>query len=120
MNRTKADPWDLWSSERGLTGLLFFTLAYIFVVCAAGDFSLGGFVGRLMFSLIMVTGALATFKQKWLRFLVVALAAAGLTFIWVDRFIPQLDFALLNAVLGMVFLVLLVAVLMVQVLGGGG
>jgi hypothetical protein len=119
VNWTKADFWDLWSSKRGLTALMVFTLAYLFVICAAGDYSLGGLAGRIIFSLVIVTGVLATFKQKWLRFLVVALAAAGLTLTWVDHFYPQLHFALLNAALGMVFLVLLLAILIVQVFHGG-
>jgi hypothetical protein len=65
--------WDFRSAESGLTGPLIFTLAYLFAFCALGDFSFGGLVGRLMFSLIIVTGVLAAFRQQWVRVLVVVL-----------------------------------------------
>ena len=58
MNRSKLHLWDFWSAESGLTGLLFFTLAYLFVVCALGDFSIGGLLGRVLFSLVIVAGVL--------------------------------------------------------------
>jgi len=57
-----------------MTGLLIFTLVYLFVVCALGDFSFGELVADLLFSLIIVAGVLTTFRQPWVRFGAIALA----------------------------------------------
>ena len=45
MKLTKPQPWQFVSAESGLTALLIFTLAYLFVVSALGAFSFGGLVG---------------------------------------------------------------------------
>lgn len=63
MKLSRLHPGHFWSSENGMTGLLVFTLAYLFVVCALGDFSFGDLVADLMFSLIIVAGVLITFKH---------------------------------------------------------
>ena len=119
MNQAKPRPWDIWSSENGLTGLLIFTLAYLFVVCALGDFTFGGLVGRLLFSLIIVTGVLATFRQRWLFFLVIALALAGLILGWLEYLYRVWTLTMANVMVGMLFLVLLLATLIVQVFRAG-
>jgi hypothetical protein len=111
--------WDFWSAERGLTGLLIFTLAYLFVVCALGDFNFGAVVGRVMFSLIIVTGVLTTFRQRWLRFLVIIMALVDLSLMWLEHLHPEWGLTLLNAVFGMSFLFLLLAILIVQVFQAG-
>jgi hypothetical protein len=110
---------DFWSAENGLTALLIFTVVYVFVVAAAGDYSLGGLAGRIMFSLIIAAGVMATFKRKWLSFLVVALAVLGLACDWIDVIHPEMGLVLVNAILGMVFLVILLAVLIIQVFRRG-
>ncbi len=119
MKLKKPESWHFWSAESGLTGLLIFTLAYLFVVCALGDFSFGGLVGRLLFSLIIVAGVLTAFRQHWVRFLVIVLAVAGLTLTWVAHIHQSWNLTILNAVLGMLFIGLLLAFLMVQVFQAG-
>jgi hypothetical protein len=111
--------WDFWTAESGLTYLLVFTLAYLFVVCALGDFNFGALVGRLMFSFIIVAGVLTTFRQRWLRFLVIALAVSSFTFIWLEHIYRERSLTLLNTAFGMLFLFLLLAILIVQVFRGG-
>jgi len=119
MTLSKSQPWHFWSAESGLTALLIFTLAYLFVVCALGAFSFGGLVGRVLFSLIIVAGVLTTFKQPWVRFLVIVLAVAGLTFIWMEQIHRAWSLIIMSAILGMLFLVLLLAILIVQVFEAG-
>ncbi len=119
MNPFKLPFWDWWTEESGLTALLIFTLAYLFVVSALGDFSFGALVGRFMFSLIIVTGVIATFRQRWLRFLVIILAVASLTAIWLEHIYHELSLTLLNIAFGLLFLILLLVILIVQVFRTG-
>jgi hypothetical protein len=111
----KLHPDYFWTAESGMTGLLIFTLAYLFVVCALGEINVGALVGRLMFSLIIVTGVLATFQQRWLRYLVMVLALVSLGLTWLEILHRVWLLTFLNTVMGMFFLVLLLAILMVQV-----
>lgn len=39
MKLSRLHPGHFWSSEGGMTSLLIFTRAYLFVMCALGDFS---------------------------------------------------------------------------------
>jgi hypothetical protein len=119
MSPSRFQFWDFWTAENGMTALLVFTLAYLFVVCALGDFNLGAIVGRLLFSLIIVAGVLATFKQRWLRFLVLVLAAVSFTFIWLELFYRYRSLTILNTAFGLLFLVLLLAILIVKVFRKG-
>jgi hypothetical protein len=109
----------MWTAENGLTALLIFTLAYLFVVCALGDFNFGALVGRLMFSLIIVAGVLTTFRQRWLRFLVILLAVASFAFVWLEHVYHYRSLTLLNTIFGLFFLILLLAILIVQVFHKG-
>ena len=119
MSPSRLQFWDLWTAENGLTALLVFTLAYLFVVCALGDFNFGALVGRLMFSLIIVAGVLTTFKQRWLRLLVIVLAVSSLISTWMEHVYRVRSLTLLNAAFGMLFLFLLFAILIVKVFRKG-
>ena len=119
MNRTKANFWDFWSSERGLTGLLIFTLAYLFVVCALGDFSFGAVVGRIMFFLIIVTGVVSTFRQRWLSVLVIIMALIGFSLMVKESLRQEWGLTILNAAFGIAFLLLLLGILIIQVFRKG-
>jgi hypothetical protein len=108
-----------WSAESGLTGLLIFTMAYLFVVSALGDFGFGDLLADLFFSFIIVTGLMATFRQRWLGILAAILAVAGLFLTWQQEIHPLAGLALLDTVIRLLFLGLLLAVLVVQVFGAG-
>jgi hypothetical protein len=109
-----------WGAQSGLTALLVVTLVYTFFVSALGDFSFGALVGRLLFSLIIITGVMATFRQRWLRFFVIALALASLCLTWLQHIYHQVwILTTLDAVAGLLFLVVLLAVLIVQVFRRG-
>ncbi len=119
MKLSKPQPWHFRSAESGLTALLIFALAYLFVVCALGDFSFGGLVARLLFSLIIVAGVVATFRQRWVRFFAVALAVVGITLTWIEHIHPERSLTILNAVIGIIFLFFLLATLIIQVFKKG-
>jgi hypothetical protein len=72
-----------------------------------------------MFSSIIVAGIMATFKQRWLRFLVIVLAGASLFSLWVEHAYRIWKLTILNAVFGILFLFLLLAILIVQVFKKG-
>ena len=119
MKLFRLHPGHFWSSETGMTSLLIFTLAYLFVVCALGDVSFGDLVADLMFSFIIVAGVMTTFRQRWLRFLVIVLAVASFTFVWLEHFYHYRKLTLLNVVFGLLFLILLLAILIVRVFQKG-
>ncbi len=120
MKLSRLHPGHFWSSESGMTSLLIFTLAYLFVVCALGDFSFGDLLADLMFSLITVAGVLTTFRQRWVRVFVIGLAVATLALTWQQEIHPVASLAILNTVLRLIFLGFLLAVLFVQVFQAGG
>jgi hypothetical protein len=108
-----------WSAESGLTGLLIFILAYLFVVCALGDFGFGDMLADTFFSFVIVTGVIATFRQHWLGILATILAVAGLVLTWQQEIHPLQSLALIDAIIRLLFLAFLLAVLIVQVFGAG-
>ena len=119
MKLSRLHPWHFWSTESGMTSLLIFTLAYLFVVCALGNFSFGKLVADLLFSLIIVAGVLTTFKQRWVGFLAIVLAVASLSLTWVNHLRPEGSLIILGTGLDIIFVGLLLAVLIVQVFGEG-
>lgn len=119
MKLSRLHPVHFWSSDSGMTSLLVFTLAYLFVTCAMGDFNYGELVGRIFFSLIIIAGVMATFEQRWVLFLAIFLAVAGLILDLVDHTPPLGRLTTLNAVLGLIFIGVLLAVLMVRVFQAG-
>ena len=119
MKLSRLHPGHFWSSESGMTSLLIFTVAYLFVVCALSDFSFGDLVADLMFSLIIVAGVLTTFKQRWVRVFVIGLAVATLALTWQQEIHPVASLAILNIILRLIFLGFLLAVLFVQVFEAG-
>jgi len=119
MKLSKPRAWHFWSAESGLTGLLIFTVIYLLVVCSLSDFISGVLVADLLFSLMIVSGVLATFQRRWLGSLAVFLAVASLTLTWVQNLHPEVGLMILNTVLKLIFLGFLLAVLAVQVFGAG-
>jgi len=119
MHPPKSRPWHFWSEESGLTGLLIFSVAYMFAMCALGRFALGDLVARLLFSFIIVAGILATFRQRLVRFFAIVLAGASLILTWLEHIHPVKIVVFLDAILALIFIGFLLAVLIVQVFGAG-
>ncbi len=102
-----------------MTSLLIVTAAYLFEVCALGDFGFGDLVADLLFSLIVVAGVQATFRQRWVSFLVIALAVATLAVTWQQELHPVEGLAILSTILRLIFLGFLFVVLAGQVFAAG-
>lgn len=119
MKLSRLSPWQIWYTESGMTGLLFFIVVYLFVVCALSDFRFGDLVADLLFSLIILAGVLTTFRQRWVRFFAIVLAVASLALTWGQNIQAEGSLIILNDVLKLIFLGFLSAVLIVQIFGGG-
>ena len=119
MNLKKVHPRHFWSDETGLTGLLIFFIGYLIVVNSLGEFGFGRLLARLFFSLIIVTGVVTTFRQRWLHSFAIILAAAILVLTWVEEFRPGVALNVLNTSLSLIFSGFLVAVVGMQVFGEG-
>ena len=116
---TRRQLWHFWSAESGLTSLLVVTVISLFVNSALGDFPLGDLVTAFLFSLIIVTGVMATFRQRWVRFFVIVVAGADLALTWLQSLHPNGSLTIPDNVLKLIFLGLLLAVLSVQVFRAG-
>ncbi len=119
MNLSRLHPRHFWSSESGLTGLLIFTLGYLIVLNSLSEFSFGRLLGRLLFSLIIIAGVLATFKQRWLHGSIIILAVVSLGLNWVEEIRPGGALTVLNTGLSLIYLGFLLAMVTGQVFGEG-
>jgi Ion channel len=119
MKLSRLNPRRIWSAESGMTGLLLFLVVYLFVVCGLHDFSFGDLVADLLFSVIILTGVLTVFRQRWVRFFAIVLAVATLVLTWEQNIHTERSLILLNIVLRLIFLGFLLAVLIVEVFGEG-
>ena len=119
MNLSRLHPRHFWSTESGLTGLLIFILGYLIVLNSLSEFTFGRFLARLFFSLIIIAGVLATFRQRWLGLFFIFLAAASLGLNWVEELRPTVVLATLNAGLSLIYLGFLFALVVIQVFREG-
>ena len=119
MHLSRLHPRHFWSTDSGLTGLLIFTLGYLIVLNCLSEFGFGRLAARLLFSLIIVAGALTTVKQRWLHGCVIVLAVASLGLNWVEEIRPGGILTTLNAGLSLIYLGFLLAMVLVQVFGEG-
>jgi hypothetical protein len=119
MKLSRLHPRHFWSTESGLTGLLIFSLGYLIVLNSLSEFDFGRAVARLFFSLIILSGVLATFKQRWLHGLAIVLAVASLALNWVEEIRPGGALTILNAGLSLIYLGFLLAAVAAQVFREG-
>jgi hypothetical protein len=108
-----------WSDESSLTSLLIVTVISLFFTCALGEFPLGDLIADFLFSLILATGVLATFRQHWVRLLAIIVAIISLILTW-KQYVQPRDYLIIpDNAFKIVFLGLLLAVLTVQVFRSG-
>jgi hypothetical protein len=119
MTLSRLHPRHFWSSESGLTGLLIFIVGYLIVLNSLSEFSLGRVLARLLFSLIIVAGVVATFKQRWLHGFAMILAVATLALNWAEEIRPGGVLTTLNAGISLIYLGFLLAMVVVQVFREG-
>jgi hypothetical protein len=111
--------WHFWSQESGLTSLLFVTLISLFFTCALRDFPLADVITDTLFSLIIISGVSATFRQSWVFAFAIAMALIALTLTWMQYIHSYENLTLLVNVFKLIFLFLLLGVLFVQVFQAG-
>jgi len=112
-------PRRFWSAERGLTALLFF-LCFLFIAqYPLSHFSFGPILAKLVFSLVILAGVLATFAHPWVRAGAISLAVAALAVTWVAEVRPGGLVFVVRTGLGLIYLGFLLAVVMVQVFQPG-
>lgn len=116
---TKLHPRHFWSTDSGLTGLLIFFLGYLVVVTTLSEFSFGRIIARLLSSVVVITGVLTTFKQRWLHIIAIILAVATIGCNWLEEFWPGKILSLLNVGFSIMYLGLLLATLVLQVFREG-
>jgi hypothetical protein len=119
MNPSRLHPRHFWADETGLTSLLIFSLGYFIVLNSMGEFWFGRLLAHIFFSLVFVAGVVTTFKQRWLSFLVIALAVTSLALIWVEEIRPVEGLAVLTTSLILIYLGILLALLIAQVFREG-
>jgi hypothetical protein len=119
MTPSRIHPLRFWSTENGLTGLLIFFPVYLIVVYAFPGFGFGKSLAIIFFTLVVLTGMLATFQQRWLRIFAPVLAGAALALTWISEFWPGRLLAALTSCLGLIYLGFLAAVVAYQVFREG-
>jgi hypothetical protein len=119
MPLSKLHPRHFWSTETGLTGLLIFILGYLIFLFSLSEFSFGRLVSTLLYGLIILSGVLTIFKQRWLRIFAIVLAVAILALTLVEEIRPVVTLTILNNVLRLIYLGFLLAAVGVQVFGEG-
>jgi len=119
MNPSRLHPRHFWADETGLTSLLIFSLGYFIVLNSMGVSWFGRLVAYIFFSLVIVAGVLTTFKQRWLRFLVIVLAVVSLVLNWTEEIRPGGNLAVLTNGISLIYLGVLLAVVIAQVFRDG-
>ncbi len=119
MTPSRLHPRHFWTDETGLTSLLIFSLGYFIVLNAMGEFWFGRLVGYIFFSLVIVAGVLTTFKQRWLRYLVIVLAVVSLALNWAEEIRPGGGLAVLTNGISLIYLGVLLGLVITQVFQDG-
>jgi hypothetical protein len=119
MEFPRARKWHFWSAESGLTSLLVVTVISLFFTCALGEFPMADLIADILFSLILATGVMATFRQYWLRILAIVVAVISLVLTWKQYVHPKDYLIIPDNAFKIIFLGLLLAVLAVQVFRAG-
>ena len=109
-----------WEADRGLTIFLVLIVLGTFVVpVLTGGRPGTRFVGDVVFSLFLVTGAWAVSWKRSTAVLVSVSAAAALVVRWTARFVPSLDLTVWTTTSSLVTEVLLAAIVLARVFQGG-
>jgi hypothetical protein len=94
-----------WSSDRSLTVLLVLLVANIFIVPLAQFATWGRLSGRAILSLIIISGLIATVRDRRIILLAVALTVVSVVVGWEDAERPNLYLHLFNNLYSWVFTV---------------
>jgi hypothetical protein len=110
----------LWAEDRGMSVFLGVLVTVIFVVMPLADLGIGvRFLVDIGFSMMLISGALATHRHALLTWIIIVLATAGLTVHWMDVLISSFHHPGLDAVLIMLLFGCFAIVLLLQVFRSG-
>jgi len=108
-----------WSSDRSLTVLLVLLVGNIFVAALAQFATWGRLAGRAILSLIIISGLIATVRDRRIILLAIALTVVSLFVGWEDVERPHLYLHLFNNLYSWVFIALLIVLILRQVFREG-
>jgi hypothetical protein len=108
-----------WSSDRSLTVLLVLLVGNIFIIPLAGFATWGRLAGRTILSLIIISGLIATVRDRRFILLAIALTVIALFLGWEDIERPNLYLHLFNNLYSWVFIAFLIVLILRQVFRSG-
>lgn len=109
-----------WEVDRGLTVFLVLLVVGTFVIpVVIGERPVARFVGDVVFSLLLVTGAFAVARRRTTAIVVSVSAAAALVIRWTARLAPSLDLTTWTTASSLVTEALLVSIVLKRVFRGG-
>ena len=119
VKRIMAYPERLWTTDIALTALLFSLLIYIFFLYPLG--LIGSFrpLPGILFSLILITGAITVARNRIFRTLVFSWCLLAFILLWVRNLFPHQTLIFVTNSLGLFFLVLLASLILHQALREG-
>jgi hypothetical protein len=108
-----------WETDIALTALLVSLLAYIFFLYPLG--AVGSFrpLASVLFSLILITGAITASRNRIFRTLVFSWGLLAFVFLWLRHLFPHQAFVFLAYCLAIFFLMLLTSLILSQALREG-
>lgn len=104
----------MWATDVALTMLLVFLLIFIFLLFPLGQVSFVKFLTNLVFSFILITGAIAGARSRILKRLVLLWGIIAFAFIWVRHLFPHQALVFATICLSLSFLVLLALLILGQ------
>lgn len=104
----------MWATDVALTMLLVFLLIFIFLLFPMGQIGSVKFLTNLVFSFILITGAIAAAKNRILKRLVLLWSILAFVFIWVRHLFPHQAFVFATTSLSLAFLLLLAFLILGQ------
>jgi hypothetical protein len=118
--RLREAPQEFWQSDRSLSALLIFLLFTVFIADPLSDIGvIGHFVLGLVFTLVLISGAIAVAKSRAAAIVFSAVAIGALAVHWVRFANRTAQLEMLDAVGTLVACGLLAAIVLVQVLREG-
>lgn len=104
----------MWATDVALTMPLVFLLIFIFLLFPMGQIKFVKFLTNLVFSFILITGAIAGAKSRILKRLVLLWGIIAFAFIWVRYLSPHQALVFVTTCLSLTFLVLLAFLILGQ------
>lgn len=104
----------MWATDAALTMLLVFLLIFIFLLFPMEKIRFVKFLTNLVFSFILITGAVAAAKSRILKRLVLIWGIIAFAFIWIKHLFPHQALVFVTTCLSLTFLVLLAFLILGQ------